>query len=161
MKGLYIKGGAKFEKVSWGDKKLTLPIVEIGKQWNKRLLTSLNYSAGSAGDMSHYYIDTKCADANVFYSALVIGCNALRIGTGISYRHNEANALVSSRRDADGNITETEYRFETLSKLGLNIMIEDEVNIYKGIILSGRVGYQAYGRPMRSYMAALQLGYRF
>jgi hypothetical protein len=157
--GLSLKAGLKREILQTYDQRLKLPELELAKQWGKRWHASVDFSAMQK-DKEDLEISTWCADVNMLYSVYATRCNAIKVGTGMSYRYLRTLALASISRDQFGNVDKS-FHLRTYNLPGINLMIEDELTIYRNLSLSARAGFQYYGQDMRSYMWSIKAGYTF
>lgn len=127
----------------------------MGKRW----YTSVDFSAMQK-NKEDLEISTWCGDLNLLCSVYATMNNAVKVGTGMSYRYLRTLAPVSISRDQFG-IIDKNFQLNTYNLPGINLMIEDELTIYRNLSLSGRAGFQYYGSEMRSYMWSLKAGYTF
>lgn len=85
----------------------------------------------------------------------------LKFGTGIAYLNWDQVSAASGSHNSEGVFVVDKYNFNTISTFGYNLLIENEINVYKQLNVSLLLYIQHYRNKDSIGGGMLKFGYSF
>ncbi|HRQ31050.1 MAG TPA: hypothetical protein PLU49_13290, partial [Saprospiraceae bacterium] len=138
---------------------------EIDYSIAKRLELSMSFGLGKGllYDLKWPSVtSTFQLNTNLFFIPLIIRNKyKFKLGTGFSiYNLNEGSA-VTGYYDPDGHFVITDYYFTQYTTYGFNVLIENELLLYKNISAAFLLFFQRYQNRDTNAGGMLKMGYNF